>query len=80
MSFINLNRRGFRSMNRKELIDALAIKTDSSKADADRAVSALIEIISGTLKRENLFHLWALVLSRCTRVEPEFQHLAASIP
>jgi len=38
-------------MNRKELIDALAEKTDSTKADADRNISALIEIISGTLKK-----------------------------
>jgi len=34
-------------MNRKELIDALADKTGSSKADADRSIGALIEIISG---------------------------------
>ena len=38
-------------MNRKDLIDALAAKTDSSKADADRAISALLEIISDTLKK-----------------------------
>ena len=38
-------------MNRKELIDALAAKTDSSKADADRNIGALIEIITATLKK-----------------------------
>jgi DNA-binding protein HU-beta len=38
-------------MNRKELIDALATKTDSSKADADRNIAALIEIITATLKK-----------------------------
>ena len=38
-------------MNRKELIDALAEKTDSSKADADRSIGALIEIITATLKK-----------------------------
>jgi DNA-binding protein HU-beta len=38
-------------MNRKELIDALATKTDSTKADADRAIGALLEIISDTLKK-----------------------------
>ncbi len=38
-------------MNRKELIDALADKTGSSKADADRNIAALIEIISGALKK-----------------------------
>jgi len=38
-------------MNRKELIDALADKTGSTKVDADRNISALIEIISSTLKK-----------------------------
>lgn len=38
-------------MNRKELIDALAVKTDSSKADADRNIAGLIEIITATLKK-----------------------------
>ncbi|KIO48698.1 DNA-binding protein [Nitrosospira sp. NpAV] len=38
-------------MNRKELIDALAAKTGSSKADADRALGALLDIISDTLKK-----------------------------
>lgn len=42
-------------MNRKELIDALASKTGSTKADADKNIAALIEIISETLgKGENL--------------------------
>lgn len=42
-------------MNRKELIDALADKTGSTKADADRNITALIEIITGTLKKgENI--------------------------
>ncbi|GAB4124533.1 MAG: HU family DNA-binding protein [Sideroxydans sp.] len=38
-------------MNRKELIDALASKTGSSKADADRNIGALIEIITAALKK-----------------------------
>jgi len=38
-------------MNRKELIDALAEKTEGTKADADRSITALIEIISGSLKK-----------------------------
>ncbi|MBU2567083.1 HU family DNA-binding protein, partial [Patescibacteria group bacterium] len=38
-------------MNRKELIEALATKTESTKADAERNVGALIDIISGTLKK-----------------------------
>jgi DNA-binding protein HU-beta len=38
-------------MNRKELIDALATKTGSSKADADRNIAALIDIITASLKK-----------------------------
>ena len=38
-------------MNRKELIDALAAKTGSTKADADRSIAALIDIITSTLKK-----------------------------
>jgi DNA-binding protein HU-beta len=42
-------------MNRKELVDALATKTGSTKADADKNIAALLEIISETLgKGENL--------------------------
>ena len=38
-------------MNRKELIDALATKTGGTKADADRSIGALIDIITATLKK-----------------------------
>ena len=38
-------------MNRKELADALAKKTDTSNAAADRAIAAFIDIISGALKK-----------------------------
>ena len=38
-------------MNKKELVDVMAAKTDSSGAAADRAVDALVEIISDTLKK-----------------------------
>lgn len=38
-------------MNRKELVDALSAKTDSTKADAERNIAALIEIITSTLKK-----------------------------
>jgi len=38
-------------MNRQELIEALATKTGSTKADADRSIAAVIEIISATLKK-----------------------------
>lgn len=36
-------------MNRKELIDAMASKTGSTKSDAERNIAALIEIVSDTL-------------------------------
>ena len=38
-------------MNRKELIAALAGKTGSTRADADRNIAALIEVISSALER-----------------------------
>jgi DNA-binding protein HU-beta len=38
-------------MNKKELVNAMAAKTDSSGAAADRAVNALVEIISESLKK-----------------------------
>jgi DNA-binding protein HU-beta len=41
---------GFQIMNKKELVSAMAAKTDCSGAAADRAVNALVEIISDTLK------------------------------
>ncbi len=38
-------------MNRKELIDALATKIDSTKADAGSSIAVLIDIITATLKK-----------------------------
>jgi DNA-binding protein HU-beta len=38
-------------MNRKELIDALSTKVGGTKADADRNIAALIDIITATLKK-----------------------------
>jgi DNA-binding protein HU-beta len=38
-------------MNRKELVDALSAKTESTKVDAERNIAALIEIITATLKK-----------------------------
>ena len=38
-------------MNRQELIEALAAKTDNTKAGADRNIAALLEIITATLKK-----------------------------
>ena len=44
-------------MNRKELIAALAAKTSVTKADADRQVLTLIEIISKTLEEGGKINL-----------------------
>ncbi len=38
-------------MNRQELIEALATKTGNTKADADRSIAALLEIVTATLKK-----------------------------
>ena len=38
-------------MNRSELIAALSTKTNSTKADADRNIASLIDIITATLKK-----------------------------
>ncbi len=38
-------------MNRKELAESLAKKTETSNAAADRTIAAFIEIISGALKK-----------------------------
>ena len=38
-------------MNKSELIDALAAKTDLTKADAGRAIDGLTEIITETLAK-----------------------------
>jgi len=44
-------------MNRAELIEALASKTSNSKAQTDRIIGTLIEIISGSLKRGDIVQL-----------------------
>jgi len=44
-------------MNRKELVEALSKKTDSTKADAERNVSALIDIVTATLKKGDTISL-----------------------
>lgn len=42
-------------MNRSELIAAMAEKTNSTKVDADKTISAVIDIITSTLKKgENI--------------------------
>jgi DNA-binding protein HU-beta len=38
-------------MNKNELAQAIADKTDSSKAQAERAIRALLEVISETLQK-----------------------------
>jgi DNA-binding protein HU-beta len=44
-------------MNKGELIDSVASQTNLSKADAGRAVDALIDAIEGTLKVGNTVSL-----------------------
>ncbi len=39
------------TMNRKQLIDALATATGGTKADADRNIAALIGVVTATLKK-----------------------------
>ncbi len=48
-------------MNRKELIDALADKTGTTKIDTDRALSALLEVITDTLKKGDSISLVGFV-------------------
>jgi len=38
-------------MNRSELIAAMSEKTNSTKVDAEKAIAALIDIITATLKK-----------------------------
>lgn len=38
-------------MNRKELIDAVAAKSGLTKADTDKTLSAVLEVIETTLKK-----------------------------
>ncbi|MDX8399779.1 MAG: HU family DNA-binding protein [Gallionellaceae bacterium] len=38
-------------MNRKELIEALATKTGGTKADAERAIAGLIDVVTTTLAK-----------------------------
>jgi DNA-binding protein HU-beta len=38
-------------MNRKELAEALAKKTGSSNAEADRNIAAFMEVVSGAMKK-----------------------------
>ncbi len=38
-------------MNKTELIEAVASRTGSSKADADRAVNAFVDVVEDTLVR-----------------------------
>jgi len=67
----NDNHQGIQ-MNKKELIDALADKTGCTKADADRHVLALIDIITRSLEKGESITLSGFgnfkVLKRAARV------------
>ena len=58
-------------MNRSELIAAMAEKTNSTKVDADKTISAVIDIITSTLKREKTLRSWVSVHSKLENVPPE---------
>lgn len=70
-------------MNKKELIDAMAIRTGSSKADADRAVGALIETISDTLKKGDSVSLVGFgsfeARERAARIVPLARRMASMV-
>jgi DNA-binding protein HU-beta len=59
-------------MNRKELIDALADRTECTKADADRSIGALLEIITESMKEGETLTLLGFgtfeVRSRAARI------------
>ena len=44
-------------MNRTELVDAIAVKADISKKDADAAVKAFIEVVSDELQNKGKVQL-----------------------
>jgi len=44
-------------MNRKELVEALSKKTGGTKADAERNVAALIDVVTATLKKGDTISL-----------------------
>jgi len=48
---------GYLNMNKAELIDAVATKSDLTKQDSKKAVDALLETISNTLANEEKIQL-----------------------
>ncbi len=44
-------------MNRKELVEAISKKTGGTKADAERNVAALIDVVTATLKKGDTISL-----------------------
>ena len=63
------------NITKKELVNAMAAKTDCSGAAADRAVNALVEIISDTLKKGDSLTLPGFgpfeVRNRVARTKPQ---------
>jgi nucleoid DNA-binding protein len=64
------------NVNKKELVAAMAAKTDTSGAAADRAVNAMLEIISDTLQKGEAMTLLGFVRSKYVSVP----HGLAAIP
>jgi len=50
-------RKGFKTMNKQELIDAVAKRADISKAEATKAVSAITEAIGDALAKGDTVQL-----------------------
>ena len=44
-------------MNKRQLVEAVAKHMDRSKAEAERAVNAVIEAVTGGLKKDNVVQL-----------------------
>lgn len=55
-------------MNKSELIEAIAASADIPKAAATRALDAMVESVTDSLKKATVFHWWALVPSRLKNV------------
>lgn len=51
-------------MNKSELIHAIETKTDFTKKDSEKALNAIVEVLTETLSTGEKFRLWALALSR----------------
>ena len=56
-------------MNRTELVDAIAVKADISKKDADAAVKAFIEVVSDELQNKGKVQLVGFETGAATKIK-----------